>query len=61
MTVRLFLSETGNLADLQLVRNAGEPLLSQEVVFAVRQASFPIPPAGSTVPDRTFLVTYIYQ
>jgi len=61
VTVRLFLSETGNLAELQLVRNAGEPLLSQEVVFAVRQASFPIPPAGATVPDRTFLVTYVYH
>ena len=61
VTVRLLLSETGNLTQLQLVRSSGDPILDQNVVFAAKQSSFPIPPAGSTVPDRTFLVTYIYR
>ena len=61
VTIRLFLSETGNLADLRLIRSAGDPILDQNVMFAAKQSSFPIPPAGATVPDRTFLVTYVYH
>jgi protein TonB len=61
VTVRLLLSATGNLVEVQLVRPASDPLLTQSVVFAVKQSSFPIPPAGATRSDRTFLVTYIYN
>lgn len=61
VTVRLFVSQTGNLEEVQLVKSAGNANLDQSVVFAVKQASFPIPPARSTPSDRTFLVTYIYQ
>ena len=61
VTVRLFLSPNGNLEDVQLVQSGGNANLDQSVVFAVKQASFPIPPARSTPNDRTFLVTYIYQ
>jgi len=61
VTVRLLLSATGDLSELQLVRSAADPVLTQSVVFAVRQSSFPIPPTGATRSDRTFLVTYIYN
>jgi len=61
VTVRLFLSETGNLTEVQLVRSSGDSQLDQSVAFAVKQSSFPIPPNGSTRSDRTFLVTYIYN
>lgn len=61
VTVKLLLSSSGNLVEVQLVRGAGISGLDQSVVFAVRQSSFPIPPAGSTLVDRTFLVTYIYN
>jgi periplasmic protein TonB len=61
VTVRLLLSATGDLVEVQLVRPASDPILTQSVVFAVKQASFPIPPAGATRSDRTFLVTYIYN
>ncbi len=61
VTVKLFLSNNGNLVEVQLIRGAGIPGLDQSVVFAVKQASFPIPPMGSTSVDRTFLVTYIYN
>jgi len=61
VTVRLLLSDTGDLADLRLVSGSGNPALDQSVLFAVRQASFPIPPAGSPLRDRTFLVTYVYR
>jgi len=61
VTVKLLLSNSGNLAEVQLIRSAGVPGLDQSVVFAVKQASFPIPPGGATLVDRTFLVTYIYN
>lgn len=61
VTIRLFLSETGNIVDVRLVRSSGDGLMDQNVVFAARQASFPIPPAGATPVDRTFLVTYVYR
>jgi periplasmic protein TonB len=61
VTVRFFLTENGNLVEVRLMRSAGDPILDQNVVFAVKQASFPIPPVGSTLLDRTFLVTYIYR
>jgi periplasmic protein TonB len=61
VTVKLLLPNTGNLAEVQLIRSAGTPGLDQSVVFAVKQASFPIPPGGATLVDRTFLVTYIYN
>ena len=61
VTIRLFLSETGNIVEARLVRSGGDPLMDQNVVFAARQASFPIPPAGATPADRTFLVTYVYR
>jgi TonB family protein len=61
VTVRILLSPTGNLAEVQLIRPATDPLLTQNVVFAVKQTNFPFPPKGATVSDRTFLVTYIYN
>ncbi len=61
VTVRLILTDTGNLAEVRLIRGAADATLDQSVVFAVKQSSFPIPPAGSTIADRTFLVTYIYN
>jgi TonB family protein len=61
VTIRLLLSETGNLLEARLIRSGGDPIMDQNVVFAAKQASFPIPPNGATVADRTFLVTYIYR
>ncbi|HET6927475.1 MAG TPA: TonB family protein [Hyphomicrobiaceae bacterium] len=61
VTIRLLLSETGNLLEAHLVRSGGDPIMDQNVVFAAKQASFPIPPNGATVADRTFLVTYVYR
>src|SRR5262245_16515720 len=61
VTVRLLLSATGDLSELQLVRPAADAALTQSIVFAVRQSSFPIPLTGATRSDRTFLVTCIYN
>ena len=61
VTVRLLLSENGNLIEVRLVRSGGDPILDQNVVFAVKQSNFPIPPVGSTELDRTFMVTYVYR
>lgn len=61
LTVRIILNERGNVAQLQLVEGVGKRELDQDVLFSVRQASFPFPPKNSTLADRTFLVTYVYR
>jgi periplasmic protein TonB len=61
VTVRFLLSETGNLVEVRVVAPSRDPVFDQNVAFSVKQASFPIPPAGATIADRTFQVTYIYH
>lgn len=61
ITVRIFVTDKGNLQDVQIIHPSGNPILDQNVTFAVRQSSFPLPPSGATSADRTFLVTYVYR
>jgi len=61
VTVRLLLSQDGNLVEVHLVRSSGNPTMDQSVMFAVRQSSFPFPPPNAPPVDRTFVVTYIYR
>lgn len=61
VTVRIFLNDRGNLAEVKVLRASDDPYLDQNVVFSVKQANFPIPPDASTSLDRTFIVTYIYR
>jgi TonB family protein len=61
VTIRIFLNERGNIAKVQLVQSGGDSSLDESVVFSAHQASFPFPPNGATLADRTFLVTYIYR
>jgi periplasmic protein TonB len=61
VTVRIFLNPRGNIGKLQLLQGSGDHLLDDNVMFSVYQASFPFPPKGATVADRTFQVTYIYR
>lgn len=61
VTVRIFLNERGNISKLQLVQTSADSILTQDVMFTVRQTAFPFPPKGASVADRTFLITYIYR
>ena len=61
VTIRIFLSETGNVVEVKLLSGAKNSTLNQDVVFAAQQTSYPIPPTGSNLADRTFMVTYIYD
>ncbi|MFN0219057.1 MAG: TonB family protein [Hyphomicrobium sp.] len=61
VTVRIFLTENGNIKEVEVTRPSADSNLNQSVVFAARQTSYPFPPNGSNVADRTFLVTYIYN
>jgi len=61
VTVRIFLSESGNVISVTMLAGSKDPSLNQDVVFAAKQTSYPIPPAGSNEADRTFMVTYIYD
>jgi periplasmic protein TonB len=60
-TVRFVLSKDGNLSEVELVSSSGDPILDQNVVFAVKQANFPIPATNLTALDRQFRVTYVYR
>jgi TonB family protein len=61
VTVRLLLNENGDLSQVQVVESSGIPNLDQSIVFATKQSNFPLPPVGSTVADRTFLISYVYR
>lgn len=61
VTIRILLNAKGNIFNVSVIRTSGDPILDQNVVFAAKQASFPIPPDNSTEVDRTFLITYIYR
>jgi TonB family protein len=61
LKIRLLLDEQGRLSDLRLVESSGDSEMEQNVLKAAKGTSFPNPPAGSSVPDRTFLVTYVYR
>ena len=61
VTVRILLSESGNVVEVKLLAGSKNSSLNQDVVFAAQQTSYPIPPAGSNLADRTFMVTYIYD
>jgi len=61
LKIRLLLDEQGRLRDLRLVESGGDSEMERKVLKAAQSTSFPTPPAGSSVPDRTFLVTYVYR
>ncbi len=61
VTVRLLLTENGDLAQVQVLEPSGIGGLDQSVVFATRQTYFPLPPYKSTAVDRTFVITYVYR
>lgn len=60
VTVRIILDTNGNWTEVKIVIPSGDNSFDQAVVFAAKQASFPIPPARSIPVDRIFMVTYIY-
>ncbi len=59
--VRILLSESGLLVNLTIVSGSKNPDLDRQVLIAARQASYPLPPLGSNILDRTFTVSYIYD
>lgn len=61
LTVRITLSEIGNIAEVRLVHTSTDPTLDQNVMFSIRQSNFPIPPGNLKPVDRVFLVTYVYN
>ena len=61
VTIKFYLSESGEVADMRLVQGSGYPLMDQFVLLAASNSSFPRPPPGSKTVDRMFLVTYIYD
>ena len=61
LTVRITLSEIGNLAEVRLIHASIDPTLDQNVMFAIKQSNFPIPPGSLKPIDRIFLVTYVYN
>jgi periplasmic protein TonB len=61
VTIKLILDERGNISSIKLLQPAGIRDLDDGVMFSAQQASFPFPPKGASVADRTFLITYVYK
>jgi periplasmic protein TonB len=61
VTVRLILTENGDLAEVRVLQPSGRSGLDQSVVFATKQTYFPLPPYKSTLADRTFTIRYVYR
>jgi len=61
VTVRLLLNDNGDLTEVRVIESSGKSGLDQSIVFATKQTNFPLPPAGSSVADRTFLISYVYR
>lgn len=60
-TVTLVISNAGALESVKISRSSGMAEMDRNIVFAVKQSSFPFPPMGATLLDRTFHITYIYN
>jgi TonB family protein len=61
MTIRLLLDEKGRLHEVRVIKNEGDAQMERMVLDAAKRTRFPIPPKGSTIADRTFVVNYVYR
>ncbi len=61
VTVRILINMNGNIESVEVVNRSDNTDLNRAVVFSTKQASFPFPPNGATLADRTFTITYIYH
>ncbi|HYD15259.1 MAG TPA: TonB family protein [Hyphomicrobium sp.] len=60
VTVRIILNQNGDVAEVRVIDASGTSI-DQNVLFAVKQTYFPLPPYKATVADRTFIITYVYR
>lgn len=61
MTVRIIINQNGNIESVEVLSRSENTDLNRAIVFSTKQASFPFPPNGATLLDRTFTITYIYH
>ena len=61
VTVKILINMNGNLETVTMLSRSQDTVLNRSVVFSTKQASFPFPPNGATLADRTFTITYIYH
>ena len=61
LVVGFGVTEAGFMEGLHLVESSGQQQLDKMVLDALRQVELVTPPAGATLRDRTFEVTYIYD
>ncbi len=57
--VTFVISAEGHVEGLRLLQSSGDNWLDTGAMMAVRQAHMPVPPAGLTAGDRTFVIEYI--
>lgn len=55
------LSAGGSIEAVDIVRSSGSPRLDEIAIAAVRAASFPSPPSGSTQAQRTYSVPFEFR
>lgn len=59
--LRTLLDPNGNVISIELLGGNPKASLTEQLIFAMRTATYPFPPRPSTVADRTFEVRYIWR
>jgi TonB family protein len=59
--VRFVIAADGTLASADLARSSGDGRLDAMALEALRQAKFPVPPAGMTLAQLTYEVPYYFR
>ncbi len=61
VVIEFVVSETGRMEGLRLAQSSGQPKLDDLVLRSVARVQLVPPPAGTTLRDRTFEITYSYK
>ncbi len=55
------LTPSGQLRVVRVLQTSGDPLLDQLGVDAIKKATFPVPPQGTSVRDLTYVIHYRFD
>jgi protein TonB len=59
--VKFTIAPSGALASIEVAKSSGSKRLDDTALAAVQRAAFPVPPAGMTVAQLTFVVPYHFR
>jgi TonB family protein len=60
-TIKFSISPAGKVDAVEVETSSGIPILDRSAIDAVRETSFPTPPAGMTEAERTYVVPFHFK